>query len=92
MKYLQGMKLELLEVDNPIFIKDIVCSYHKRLWSKCKRLWTNEYIHTFRVSNGSIKIKIRDICEPNAISHITDLENFFPENELLRDEEFESDQ
>ena len=86
------MKLESLEVDNPIFIKDIVFSYYKRLWSKCKRLWTNKYIHTFQVSNGSIKIEIRDICETNTISHITDLEIFFSENELLMDEEFESNQ
>ena len=54
-KNIKGMKLGPLENDNPTFINDSVCSYYKRLWSTCKRLWTNEYIHTFWVSNGSVK-------------------------------------
>ena len=33
-----GMKLESLEVDNPIFINDSLCSYYKCLWFKFKRL------------------------------------------------------
>ena len=49
------MKLESLEVDNSIFISDSLCSYYKCLWSKCKRLWTNMYIHTFWLSYGSEK-------------------------------------
>ena len=32
----KGMKVDPLELDNPIFIKDTLCSYYKRLWSKCK--------------------------------------------------------
>ena len=91
-KNLKGMKLESLEVDNPIFINDSLCSYYNRLWSKCKRLWTNKYIHTIWVSNGSVKIKVREIFKPNTVSHITDLENIFPDNELLEDEETESNQ
>ena len=35
---LNGMKLESLEVDNPIFINDSLCSYYKCLWFKFKRL------------------------------------------------------
>ena len=86
------MKLELLEVDNPIIINDGLCSYYKYLWSKCKRLWTNKYMHTFWVLNSSMKIKVRENSKPNTISHITDLENVFPDNELLKDEESESNQ
>ena len=41
------MKLVVLEVDNIIFINDGLCSYYKRLWFKCEKLWTNRYIHTF---------------------------------------------
>ena len=91
-KNLKGMKLESLEVDSPIFINDSLCSYYKHLWSKCKRLWTKKYIHTFWVSNGSVKIKIRENSKPKTISHTTDLEKVFPDNELLKDEEFESNQ
>ena len=73
------MKLESLEVDNSIFISDSLCSYYKRLWSKCKRLWTNMYIHTFWLSYGSEK-KVRENTKPNTITHITDLEKIFPDN------------
>ena len=67
------MKLEPLENDNPIFINDSVCSYYKRLWSKCKRLWINEYIRPFWISNSSVKRKkkIRENSKPDIISHIT---------------------
>ena len=86
------MKLESLEVDNPIFITDSLCSYYKCLKCKCKRLWTNKYVHTFCVSNGSVEIKVRENSNPNTISHITDLEKIFPDSELLKDEESESNQ
>ena len=46
-KPLKSVKLELLKVDNSIFINDSLCSYYKRLWSKCMKLWTNKYIHSF---------------------------------------------
>ena len=86
------MKLELLEVDNPIIINDGLCSYYKYLWSKCKRLSANKYMHTFWVLNSSMKIKVRENSKPNTISHITDLEKVFPDNELLKDGESESNQ
>ena len=66
------MKLESLEVDDLIFMDDSLCSYYKRLWSKCKRLWTSKYIHNFWVSNGSVSIKIGENSKPNTIN-ITDL-------------------
>ena len=53
------MKMESQEAHNPIFINGSFRSYYKRLLSKCKRLWTSKYIHTFWVSNGSVKIKVR---------------------------------
>ena len=39
-----------------------------------------------------MKIKVRGNFEPNVISHNTDLEKLFPDNELLKDKEFESNQ
>ena len=44
---------------------------------------TNKYIHTFWMSNGSVKIKVRENSKPNTISLITSLEEIFPDNELL---------
>ena len=66
--------------------------FHKRLWSKYIKLWTNKYIHNFWVSNGSTKIKWRENSKPNAISHHTSLENLLPDNELFKDGKFESNQ
>ena len=49
-------------------------------------------MHTFWVSNGSVKIKVRENFKLNTISHITDSEKVFPNNELLREMESESNQ
>ena len=46
-------------------------------------------MHTFWVSNGSVKIKKGKIQKPITISHITDLETIFPDSELLKDEKSE---
>ena len=81
-----------IEVDSPIFISNNLSSYCKRLWSKCKRLWTNKYIHTLWVSKWSAKIKLSENSKSNTISHITNLEKIFPDNELLKDKKSESNQ
>ena len=49
---LKGMNLCSIGVNNPVFINDSLCSYSKILWQKCKKLWSNKYIHAFWVSNG----------------------------------------
>ena len=49
-------------------------------------------MHTFWVSNGSVKIKVRENFKLNTISHITDSEKFFSNNELLREKKSESNQ
>ena len=72
-----SMKLEALEVGNPIFSNDSLCSCYIGLCSKCKRLWTNKNIHTFWVSNVSVKMKVRENSKPNIIGHNTDLEKIF---------------
>ena len=50
---LKGMNLCLVGINNPVFINDSLCSYYKMLWRKCKKLWSNKYIHAFWVSNGT---------------------------------------
>ena len=89
-KTLKGMKLESLETDNPILIINSLYSCYKRLQSKCQRLWTNNYIHTLCVSDGSVKMEARVNSKPHTISHYTNLEKMFPDNELLKDKESES--
>ena len=84
-KTLKGLKLESVEVDNFVFINDSLCSYYKRL--RYMTLWsTNKYMHNFWMSNGSIRIKVRENPKPNTVSLVTGLEEIFPENELEESE------
>ena len=82
---LKGMNLCSIGVNNPVFINDSLCSYYKMLWRKCKKLWSNKYIHAFWVSNGILRLKLTVSGRVYVITHSQDLDELFPENELLRD-------
>ena len=45
------------------------------------------FMHTFWVSNGSMKLKIADNNRLYTITYINDLEELFPGNELLLESE-----
>ena len=84
---LKGMNLSSVGINNPVFINDSLCSYYKMLWRKCKKLWSSKYIHAFWVSNGTLRIKLTENGCVYIITYIQDLDELFPENELLRDEQ-----
>ena len=84
---LKGMNLCSVGINNPVFINDSLCSYYKMLWRKCKKLWSSKYIHAFWVSNGTLRLKITENGRVHIITHSQDLDELFPENELLRDEQ-----
>ena len=86
-KNLKGMDLSSLGITSPVYINDSLCQYYKTLWKKCKKLWSNKYITSFWVSNGSIRLKVVENGNPRIISHNDDLEKLFPGNHLLRDDE-----
>ena len=50
-----------------------LCFYHKKLWSKCKNLWTFKLILGYWVSNGSAKDKDIHPSHVKVIWHIVDL-------------------
>ena len=77
------MNLPSIGITTPVYINDILCSYYKMLWRKCKKLWSSKFIHTFWVSNGSIQLKIADNDRVYTINHNNDLEELFSGNELL---------
>ena len=64
----------------------IVCAAIINVYGSSLRDFGPINIHTFWVSNGSVKIK-RKNSKTQYNSHITDLEKFFPENKLLEDKE-----
>ena len=84
---LKGRNLCSIGVNNPVFTNDSLCSYYKMLWRKCKKLCSNKYIHAFWVSNGILRLKLTASGRVYVITHSQDLDELFPENELLRDEQ-----
>ena len=85
---LKGMNFCSVTINNPVFINDSLCSYYKILWQKWKKLWSCKYIHAFWVSNGTSRLKLTENGRVHIITHSQDLDELFPENELLRDEQW----
>ena len=81
---LKRMNLASLGICSPAFING---QYYNMVWRKCKKPFTKKFIDSFWISNGSIRLRIEDKDNPCVITHITDLEDLFPSNDLLRDEE-----
>ena len=84
---LKGMNLCSIGINIPVFINDSPCSYYKMLWQKCKKLWSNKYIHAFWMSNGILRLKLTASGRVHVITHSQDLNELFSENELLGDEQ-----
>ena len=54
-------KLNLTNIDlgnKKIFITQSLCPYCKFLWSKSKRLHAMKQIHSYHISNGTVKVTI----------------------------------
>ena len=84
-KKLKSTNLSSLNVQGPVYINNSLCSYYKSLWSKCKSLPYSNFIHSFWVTNSSIRIKVTESSQSQEVSHICDLEELFPGNHCLAD-------
>ena len=60
-----------------VFINESLWRYCKFLWSKCKKLCTEEWIEACWVSNHQIKLRIEPEEAVLRISHIQDMKNYF---------------
>ena len=80
--------LKPIGITTPVYINDSLCFYYKKLWSKCKKLWSNKFVFSYWVSN--VKIRISKHSTVKAISHIVDLEKLFSDNTLLKDDHIEA--
>ena len=81
------MDLTSLGISSPVFFNGSHCQYYKMLWQKCKKVLNNKFIDSFSVSDGSIRLKVEEKDRPCVVTHVSDLEDLFPGNDLLRDEE-----
>ena len=84
-KKLNGKNLTSLGINAPVYINGSLCIYYKKLWAKCKKLHNNKLIYAFWTSNCSIKLKVSENGNIHVITHDVDLEELFPNNELIKD-------
>ena len=82
---LKDMDLTSTGITKPVYINDSLCTYYQMLWRKCKSLQTNKLIHSFWVTHESIGPRTVENGRTNVITHLSDLEDLFPGNELLSD-------
>ena len=87
-KNLKGMDLTSPSISSSAFISDSLCQYYKMLWQKCKKLLTTKFLDSFWVSNRSIRLGVAGKDRLCIITHISDLRDLFPGNDLLRDRSF----
>ena len=78
----KDIDLTSIGISNPVYINDSLCTYYKLLWRKCNSRRMNELIRTFWVTNGSIRLRTVENGPRNVITHLSDLEELFPGNEL----------
>ena len=50
------MNFSSLGVNSTVYINDGLCTYYK-MWGECRKLLLNKYIHSFWVTNSTIKLK-----------------------------------
>ena len=80
---------ELMGINNPIFINDSLCAYHKKIQGKCKMIYMNKFIYGFWVSYELKKIKMSESSTPRIITHDVDLETKQPQKLMIRMSQFQ---
>ena len=87
---LKTTNLKSIGITTSVYINYSLCFYCKKLRSKCKKLWTKKSIFGYWVLNGVVKIRISECSPVKIISHIVNLEKFFPDDPLLKHDHIES--
>ena len=54
---LKDMDQTSIGINNVVYINDSLWMYYKMLWRKCNSLRMNKLIHSFWVTNGSIRLR-----------------------------------
>ena len=78
-KNLKDLDLTDIGLENEVYINESLCKAYRNIWSKCKSLWKNKYLHAFWVSfGGMLKVRMKEDSKPIRIGHIEDLIKLFP--------------
>ena len=70
--------LDLPNTTIKLYLDDSLCPYYRILWSKSKALFTMGKIHSYFISNGSVKIRLQEKEPSIPITHTADFEKYFP--------------
>ena len=83
-KDLKKLTLEDLELpgNSKLFINRSLCPYYKMLWSKSKKLHSLSKIHSFFISDDTIKNRVNENSSPLSIRHVDDFCKHFPDVDL----------
>ena len=70
--------LDLPNTTIKLYLIESLCPYYPILWSKSKALFTMGKIHSYFISNGSVKIRLQEKGPSIPITHTADFEKYFP--------------
>ena len=62
---------------NEHFVNDILCSYYRSIWNKCKKLRKTHMIHQYYTISSTVRVKIEENYSPKSVTHKVDLERLF---------------
>ena len=85
-KGLKGMSLSSLGIKSAVYINNSLCTFHKMLWGKCRKLLLSKYIHSFWVTDGTIKFETIENGRVYAVTYGDDLVELLPDNGILADQ------
>ena len=80
------MNLSSLGIDSAVYINDGLCTYQKMFQGKCRKFLSDKYIHSFWMTNGTIKLKTVENGRVYAVTHQNDLMELFPDNDVSADQ------
>ena len=70
--------LDLPNTTIKLYLNESLCPYYRILWSKSRALFTMGKIHSYFISNGSVKIRLQEKGSSIPITHTADFEKYFP--------------
>ena len=79
-KKLKDMDLRKIGLPkNNIYVNESLCGYYKGLWNMCKMIKSQGLIHSFWVSNGSVRYNFVAKGDFKFVTHEEDLYKAFPQ-------------
>ena len=79
---LKNVDKQKLNLRSNIYINHSLCRDYRRIWYNARKLFSDQKIAKFWVSNGTVKIALSENAPPISILHKSKLEELFPGHDL----------